>query len=112
MITKTLSVDFSRGKTSSKIICETNPLYENEKRKKIGEIERERLIAKLKSIHMGDWDSEYNLLGILDGEDWSVTVRFSGGSEECFHGSNAYPFSFTQFCDIMEYEEFNEEDEY
>ena len=112
LITKTLSADFSGGKTSAKIICETNPLYGNEMRKKVGEIEREQLIAELKSIHMGDWDSAYNQLGILDGEDWSVTLRFSGGSEECFHGSNGYPFSFTQFCDIMGYEDFDEEDEY
>ncbi len=111
LITKTLSADFSRGKTSAKIICVTNPMYGNESRKKIGEIERERLISELKSIHMGDWDSAYNLPGILDGEDWSVTLRFSGGSEECFHGSNAYPFSFARFCGIMGYDE-DEEDEY
>ena len=111
LVTKTLSADFSGGKTSAKIICDTNPLYGNEMRKKVGEIEREQLIAELKSIHMGDWDSAYNQLGILDGEDWSVTLRFSGGSEECFHGSNAYPFSFTRFCGIMGYDEFDEEDE-
>ncbi len=105
LITKTLSADFSGGKTSAKIICETNPLYGNESRKKIGEIGRERLISRLRQIHMGDWDSAYNLPGILDGEDWSVTVRFAGGSEECFHGSNAYPFSFTRFCGIMGYED-------
>lgn len=101
LVAKTLSADFSGGKTSAKIICETNPLYGNDSRKKVGEIERERLIAGLKSIHMGDWDSAYNLPGILDGEDWSVTLRFSGGSEECFRGSNAWPFSFTRFCGIM-----------
>ena len=111
LITKTLSADFSGGKTSAKIICKTNPMYGNKSRKKIGEIERERLISELKSIHMGDWDSTYNQLGILDGEDWSVTVRFASGSEECFHGSNAYPFSFTQFCDIMGYDE-DEETEF
>ncbi len=105
LVTKTLSADFSGGKTSAKIICETNPLYGNESRKKIGEIGRERLISRLRQIHMGDWDSAYNLPGILDGEDWSVTVRFAGGSEECFHGSNAYPFSFTRFCGIMGYED-------
>ena len=77
LITKTLSADFSGGKTSAKIICETSPLYGNESRKKIGEIERERMISELRQIHMGDWDSEYNLLGILDGEDWSVTLRFA-----------------------------------
>lgn len=111
MITKTLSADFSGGKTSAKIICDTNPLYWNESRKNVGEIERERLISELKSIHMGDWDSVYNRLGILDGEDWSVTLRFADGSEECFHGSNAYPFSFTQFCDIIGYDE-DEETEF
>ena len=108
LITKTLSADFSGGKTSAKIICETNPLYGNESRKKVGEIERERLISELKSIHMGDWDSSYNRLGILDGEDWSVTLRFSDGSDECFHGSNAWPFSFTQFCGVMGYDEDDE----
>ena len=112
LITKTLSADFSGGKTSAKIICETSPLYGNDSRKKVGEIERERLISELRQIHMGDWDSEYNLLGILDGEDWSVTLRFSNGSVECSHGSNAYPFSFTRFCGIMGYDEFDEEDEY
>ena len=105
LITKTLSADFSGGKTSAKIVCETNPLYGDESRKKIGEIERERLISELKSIHMGDWDGEYNLLGILDGEDWSVTLRFSDGSEECFRGSNAWPFSFARFCGIIGYED-------
>ena len=105
LITKTLSADFSGGKTSAKIICETNPLYGNELRKKVGEIERERLISGLRQIHMGDWDSAYNLPGILDGEDWGVTLRFADGSEECFRGSNAWPFSFTQFCDIMGYDE-------
>ena len=111
LVTKTLSADFSRGKISAKIICETNPLYGNDSRKKIGEIERERLISKLKSIHMGDWDSAYNRLGILDGEDWSVTLRFADGSEECFHGGNAYPFSFTRFCGIIGYDE-DEETEF
>lgn len=101
LVTKTASADFSCGKTSAKIICETNPLYGNEKRKKVGEIERERLISELRQIHMGDWDSAYDRPGILDGEDWSVTLRFSDGSEECFHGSNAWPFSFERFCDIM-----------
>ena len=108
LVTKTLSADFSGGKTSAKIICETNPLYGNESRKKIGEIERERLISEHKSIHMGDWDSAYNRLGILDGEDWSVTLRFVDGSDECFHGRNAYPFSFTRFCGAMGYDEDDE----
>ncbi len=108
LITKTLSADFSGGKTSVKIISVTNPLYGNERRKKVGEIERERLISELKSIHMGDWDSAYNLPGIMDGEDWSVTLKFSDGSDECFHGSNAYPFSFTRFCGVMGYDEDDE----
>ena len=108
LVTKTLSADFSGCKTSAKIVCETNPLYGNESRKKVGKIERERLISGLKSIHMGDWDSAYNLPGILDGDDWSVTLRFSDGSDECFHGSNAWPFSFTQFCGVMGYDEDDE----
>ena len=111
LVTKTLSADFSGGKTSAKIICETNPLYGDKSRKKVGEIERKRLISGLRQIHMGDWDSVYNRLGIFDGEDWSVTLRFSDGLEECFHGSNAWPFSFTQFCDIMGYDE-DEETEF
>ena len=111
LITKTLSADFSGGKTSAKIVCETNPLYGDESRKKIGEIERERLISELKNIHMGDWDSAYNRFGILDGEDWSVTLRFADGSEECFHGSNAWPFSFARFCGIIGYDE-DEETEF
>ena len=41
----------------------------------------------------------------MDGEDWSVTLRFADGSEEFFRGSNAYPFSFAQFCDLIGYEE-------
>lgn len=111
LITKTLSADFSGGKTFAKIVRVSNPLYGDENRKKVGEIERERLITELKSIHMGDWDSSYNRLGILDGEDWSVTLRFADGSEECFHGGNAYPFSFTRFCGIIGYDEVDEEDE-
>ncbi len=111
LITKTLSADFSGGKTFAKIVRVSNPLYGDENRKKVGEIERERLISELRSIHMGDWDSAYNLSGILDGEDWSVTLRFSGGSEECFHGSNAWPFSFARFCGIIGYDE-DEETEF
>lgn len=104
-VLKSLSIDFSGGKSTAEIISETDPLCGDGERKAVGKIGRKQLISALRRIRICDWDSVYRCLGIMDGEDWSVTLRFADGSEEFFRGSSAYPFSFAQFCDLIGYEE-------
>ncbi|MCR4896496.1 MAG: hypothetical protein K5891_06930 [Lachnospiraceae bacterium] len=62
---------------------------------------REDFIGQLKSLHLGEWEKEYENPGVCDGIQWSVEIRFSSGKDFRSSGSNHFPFSFNAFLDLM-----------
>lgn len=58
------------------------------------------------SLHIGEWKSEYNNYGVLDGSFWSLEIRFNNGHKTVRKtGSNAFPYNFDDFCELMRCEE-------
>ncbi len=61
-----------------------------------------QFLAKLRSFHIEDWDNEYMALGVLDGEQWELEIRFSNGHRPLIiNGSNAYPPHFRNLRWLM-----------
>lgn len=58
------------------------------------------------SLHIGEWKSEYNNYGVLDGSFWSLEIRFNNGHKTVRKtGSNAFPYNFYDFYELMRCEE-------
>lgn len=58
------------------------------------------------SLHIGEWKSEYNNYGVLDGSFWSLEIRFNNGHKTVRKtGSNAFPYNFNDFYELMRCEE-------
>lgn len=56
---------------------------------------------KLLEIHMEEWKHHYDNLGVLDGTQWSLLLRFSTGGVYEFDGSNAYPYNFGKLLKVL-----------
>ena len=57
------------------------------------------------SLHIGEWKSEYNNYGVLDGSFWSLEIRFNNGHKTVRKtGSNAFPYNFYDFYELMQCE--------
>ena len=71
-----------------------------------GKVDRGEFIAKLKDLHIGEWDEEYHDLLVLDGTEWEAEFKFGDGRKKVFMGSNSYPVNFEDFMELMgvEYE--------
>lgn len=73
---------------------------------------KDEFLDTLRDVHMGEWRryydaSDYGAL-ILDGTQWKVTVEYADGRKAVYGGSNAYPFSFDRFCELIGHEEHEE----
>ncbi len=69
---------------------------------------REEFLKALKDIHIGEWrryydSSDYGVI-IMDGTQWELIIEYANGRKVEYGGSNAYPFSFDAFCEIIGYE--------
>lgn len=63
---------------------------------------KSRFLAKLRLLHIEDWDKEYMALDVLDGEQWDLEIRFSDGHRPLvISGSNAYPPHFRSLRRLM-----------
>lgn len=68
----------------------------------IGDLEKNKFIAKLQSLHLEDWDREYANPAILDGEQWELTILFPDRKRPLkICGDNAYPPNFKEFQKLM-----------
>ena len=56
--------------------------------------------ARFAAIHTEYWRSYYNSR-ILDGEQWSLTVRYADGYILGYAGSNAYPENWNELLDFF-----------
>lgn len=62
---------------------------------------------QLKDLYIGEWRKDYNLQRfdycVLDGTEWNLTICFSNGHRTIKkHGSNAYPYNFKEFLELLE----------
>lgn len=72
----------------------------------IDELDKSEFIAELQSLHLEDWDREYVNPGILDGEQWELTIQFSDRKRPLkIYGDNAYPPNFKEFRELMKSED-------
>ena len=71
---------------------------------------KEEFLEKFRDIHMGEWHKAYSNPGICDGAGWDITIEYADGRTTQYDGYNAFPFSFNQFCELVEYEEESEEE--
>lgn len=71
---------------------------------------KEELLDGLRDVHIGEWKHHYNDWSVLDGTQWELTIEYADGKKAEYDGSNAYPFSFDAFCELIGYTE-EEEDE-
>ena len=70
------------------------------------DLDKSEFIAELQSLHLEDWDREYVNPGILDGEQWKLTIQFSDRKRPLkIYGDNAYPPNFEEFQKLMKSED-------
>ena len=61
------------------------------------------------ALHIGEWKATYNNCSVMDGTKRKLTIRFSNGHREVKkEGSNAYPYNFNDFYELMKLEENDE----
>ena len=73
-------------------------LYEHNGKK----ITKAAFLARLKSLHIGEWLSRYSTLRfdymVLDGTQWELEFEYSNGQKSIkFEGNNSYPYNFNEF---------------
>ena len=67
---------------------------------------RTELLARIRDLHLEEWQSDYwsDKYGIhvLDGIQWELKLEYSNGHEPWTgFGSNAYPFNFREFMEML-----------
>ena len=73
----------------------------NESERKL-ELTKEELFDGLRSLHIGQWRRKYENSSVMDGTQWDLTIVFSNGHRKiCISGSNAYPYNFRDFLDLL-----------
>lgn len=55
----------------------------------------------LRDIHIGEWKQHYNDPCVMDGTQWELTIEYADGKKIDYDGSNAYPFSFDAFRELI-----------
>jgi len=64
-------------------------------------ISKQECIKELQNLYMGEWKSKY-WAEVLDGIQWEVKLWFYNNRQKLFHGSNAFPFSFSKLKELCE----------
>ena len=70
---------------------------------------KEEFFEKFRDIHIGEWHKHY-FEHMCDGMQWELMIEYADGRKAVYDGSNASPFSFDQFCELIEYEEESEDE--
>lgn len=66
------------------------------------EMTKARFLARLRSLHIEEWDREYVASNVLDGEQWELEIRFADGCKPLIiSGDNAYPPHFKSLQRLM-----------
>lgn len=64
--------------------------------------EKDEFLYQLKALHIGEWNLSYSNPFVLDGTQWSLEMHFSNDHKKVRKfGSNAYPYNFRDFCNLM-----------
>lgn len=76
---------------------------------------KDEFLEELRDIHIGEWRryydaSDYGVI-VMDGTQWALTIEYDDGRQIKHGGSNAYPFSFDRFCELIGYEEETDDEE-
>lgn len=101
------SIEFSdggylQGHTTVKIkrndngaVVEVNQLpygHSYQESRQITDLRFQRLVNKLYSeLYLHEWKKRYNNRNVLDGEQWSLEIRLTGGRKRTWSGSNDFP---------------------
>lgn len=67
---------------------------------------KEEFLDGLSELHLGEWRNHYNPerfgYAVLDGTQWKLVIEFSNGHKSFkVHGSNAFPYNFGEFLDLL-----------
>lgn len=71
------------------------------------EIDKVEWMDEFKILHIGEWNSNYDCLDILDGIQWNLEIIYLNGKKKNFYGSNQYPYNFHDFLYLLKTEDFN-----
>ncbi len=76
---------------------------------------KEDFLDGFRELHIGEWRrrydaSDYGFL-VVDGTQWSLTIEYRDDRKKEYDGSNAYPYNFDRFCELIGYEEESEDEE-
>ncbi len=67
-----------------------------------GGMAKAKFLSKIQSLHIENWDREYEDDTVMDGEQWSVSIHFTDGYKPLeIYGSNAYPPHFKDLQKLM-----------
>lgn len=63
---------------------------------------KDGFLDQLKALHIGEWNSSYDDPYVLDGTHWDLEIHFSNKHKKVRKfGSNAYPYNFKDFCNLI-----------
>ena len=78
---------------------------DTEDKTEVSEHEKELFFERLRDLYIGEWRKKYVNNNILDGTQWSLTIKYNNGKPQAkYYGSNAYPYSFEGLCDLFDVE--------
>lgn len=71
----------------------------------IEEQTKESFLQEFGKLHIGEWRKSYQTerfgITILDGEQWSLKIKYKDGKRTTFDGSNAYPYNFQELLEVL-----------
>jgi hypothetical protein len=66
---------------------------------------RKEFLELLANLHIGEWRKYYSTerfgISIFDGTQWSLDIYYSDGTKASYGGSNAYPYNFCEFEELI-----------
>ena len=79
-------------------------------------LDREEVMDALEELHIGEWEKCYDPMRfgycVMDGTHWSITFEYSNGKDALeISGDNDYPYNFTEFAEIFDFEIMDDETE-
>ena len=63
--------------------------------------EYEQYVHKTYMTYINEWDEDYMDPTVLDGESWTIRIKYGEGCERDWHGCNAYPPLWKQFLKTL-----------
>lgn len=63
--------------------------------------EYEQYVHNICMTYIKKWDEYYSDPRALDGESWTIRIKYGEGYEREWHGCNAYPPLWNQFLEAV-----------